>query len=210
MHVNIFKNVKASWPQETELDKIVTMMQTSEKIRMNTLSYRQHRMSGNKKDAERVKIKELPAFAPCALFYGGKRRNDVVGLTDLCYLDFDNVKEGQRLTDAMTILRGDRNVLMVSRSISGLGLHILIRYKLKDMNLPPGRTTMAPARMQELYGRVYQFFGSIYQQKIGLIPDSNGGHMEHLYIVSHDLELYYNPHAEALTIDLNEQTSENI
>lgn len=204
MHVNIFKRVKASWPQETELDKIVDMMQSSEKIRLDTLFYRQYRARYHKMGADELKITRFPAFAPCALLYGGKGRDYVTGLTDLCYLDFDNVKDEKRLIDAMNILRKDRYVLMASRSVSNEGLHILVRYKLKDMEMPPQRTTMTPNEMQDMYGEVYDYLGAKYLYKLALMPDYNARHMERLYIVSYDPELYYNPDAETLTIDLNE------
>ena len=204
MRVNIFKKVKATWGQDTELDKIVSMMQTSEEIRLRTLLYRKIRSSGDKAGTEYMKISKFPAFAPCALFYGGKSREHVLGLTDLCYLDFDNVKEERLLIDAMNILRNDRSVLLASRSVSNEGLHILIRYKLKDMELPPQRNSTTPDEMQELYGEVYDYFAAKYMQKLGLMPDHQAGHMERLYIVSYDPDLYYNRDAETLTIDLDE------
>ena len=209
MRVNIFKRVKASWPQETEHNKIVNMMQSSEKIRLDTLFYRQYRARYHKMGAEELKITIFPAFAPCAVLYGGKGKDYVMGLTDLCYLDFDNVKEENRLIEAMNILRKDRNVLMASRSISNQGLHILVRYRLKDMESPPQRTTMTPDEMQDLYCEVYDYFAEKYLRKLGLMPDYYAGHMDRLYIVSYDPELYYNPDADTLTIDLNEPITDN-
>ena len=123
-------------------------------------------------------------------------------LTDLCYLDFDNIKEEQQLIDAMNILRNDKNVLLASRSVSGEGLHILIPYKLKDMEQPPRRETMTPDEMQDLYANVYKYMADKYQEKLGLMPDYQAGHMERLYIVSYDPELYYNPNAESLIIEI--------
>ena len=93
MRVNIFKSVRAPWPQETELDQIVCKMQSSQELYLRTLLYRKLRASGDKKGAEQMKISKFPAFAPCALFYGGKSRDHVLGLTDLCYLDFDHVED---------------------------------------------------------------------------------------------------------------------
>ena len=151
-----------------------------------------------------MKISKFPAFAPCALFYGGKSRDHVIGLTDLCYLDFDRVEEEKRLIDAMSILRNDSNVVMASRSVSNEGLHILIRYKLKGMELPPQINSMTPKRMQVLYGEVHDYFASRYLPKLDLMPDYNARDMGHLYIVSYDPELYYNPNAESLTIDVKE------
>lgn len=209
MRVNIFKSVKASWPEETELDRIVCMMQSSQEISLRTLLYRKYRASGNKAEAEQMKITRFPAYAPCALFDDRKGREYVIGLTDLCYLDFDNVKEETRLIDAMETLRNDRSVLMASRSVSGEGLHILIRYKQKGMELPPQRVSMTPDEMQEMYSEVYDYFAAKYQQKLGMIADYHAAHMDRVYIVSYNSELYYNPNAEPLTIDLDEPINGN-
>ena len=204
MRVNIFKSVRAPWPQETELDQIVCKMQSCQELYLRTLLYRKLRASGDKTGAEQMKINKFTAFAPCALFYGGKSRNHVLGLTDLCYLDFDNVKEEKLLIDAMNILRNDRSVLLASRSVSNEGLHILIRYNLKDMELPPQINSMTPNEMQGLYGEVHDYFAAKYLQELDLMPDYNARNIGHLYIVSYDPELYYNPNAESLTIDLEE------
>lgn len=209
MRVNIFKNVMASWPQETELDKIVNMMQFSREIHLRTQLYRQFKANGDQLGAEQMKITKFPAFAPCAIFCDGKSRDDVIGLTDICYLDFDDVKDGNLLVEAMNILRNDANVLMASKSVSGEGLHILVRYKLKEIEMPPQRITMTPVKMQDLYSDVYDYLAAKYLQKLSLMPDYHAGHMERVYIVSYDPDLYYNPQAETLTIDLKEPVKDD-
>ena len=207
MRVNIFKSVKASWPQETELDAIVQMMRTSPKIHIWTQTYRQYVAKGDKMGAEQTKLKCFPAFAPCALFYEGKARDNVLGLTDLCFLDIDHIKEERLIEEAMDILRNDPYVMMASRSVSNEGLHILIRYQLKALETPPQRTTMSPDDMQGVYADVYDYFATMYQQKLGLESDYNARDMGHLYIVSYDPDLYYNPNAETAFIDPNELLS---
>lgn len=204
MCVNFFKSLTASWPQKKELVKIVYSMICCEDVSLSTRLYRNFMASDSKDAAEQAKKTKFAAFAPCAIFSEGKERKNVTGLTDLCYLDFDNIKEENRLIDAMNILRNDKNVLLASRSVSNEGLHILIPYKLKDMELPAERDSMTPDEMQELYANVYNYLADKYLETLGLIPDYNAGHMEHLYIVSYDPELYYNPNAESLTIDLKE------
>ena len=204
MRLNIFKSLTASWPQEKELVKIVYSMMCSEDVGLNTRLYRYFMASNSKDAAEQVKRTQFAAFAPCAIFSQGKERENVTGLTDLCYLDFDNIKEEKRLIDAMSILRDDKNVLLASRSVSNEGLHVLIPYKLKDMELPPQRESMTPNEMQDVYANVYNYMADKYMEKLGLMPDYQAGHMEHLYIVSYDPELYYNPNAETLIIDLKE------
>ena len=204
MRVNMFKSMKALWPQEKELVKIVYSMMCSQEVCLRTHLYRSYIASGNKDVADEMKLTKFAAFAPCAIFSEGKKRENVTGLTDLCYLDFYNIKEEKRLIDAMNILRNDRNVLMASRSVSNEGLRVLIPYKLKDMELLQQRDAMTPDEMEDVYANVYNYLADIYLEKLGLMPDYQAGHMERLFIVSYDSELHYNPNAEPLTIDLNE------
>lgn len=201
--------MKAAKLQETELDRIAYMMQFNQEVCNRTHIYRQYLECDEKKKGKKnitrklkeMKITLFPAFAPCAIFYDGKGRENVVGLTDLCFLDIDHIKEGQ-IREAMKNLNDDPHVVMASRSLSNEGLHILIRYKLKDMEKPPQRVTMTTDEMQDVYAKVHSYFTIKYHQKLGLMPDPHTGHMEHLYIVSYDQELYYNPNAETMLIDL--------
>ncbi|MBR1667134.1 MAG: hypothetical protein IJ693_02520 [Bacteroidaceae bacterium] len=204
MRVSIFYNAVATKPQETELDKIAYMMSFSQELSQRTRIYRDY-LGWDKRDkAKKMKITRFPAFCPCAILYGGKARQDVMGLTDLCFLDIDHIDDIKKLREAMSVLQGDKHVVMASRSLSDDGLHILIRYQLKDMEAPPQRTKMSAAKMQKLYRKVYDHLAARYKQKLGVSMDMSAGHMEHLFIVSYDPELYYNSNAEPLTIDPNE------
>ena len=100
MRVSIFKSVKATLPQETEFDKIAYMMQFSQELSERTGIYMQY-FKWNEKDGKNRIVRKLkdmkttrfPAFAPCAIFYGGSARKNVIELTDLCFLDIDHIKE---------------------------------------------------------------------------------------------------------------------
>lgn len=205
MRVGIFKNVKwATQPEETELDKIVYMMQFSQELCARTLKYRKYLAWGRKKRVEDMKISIFPAFIPCAMMNGGKARKDVVGLTDLCYLDIDHIKNEKLIRNTMNMLRNDENVVMASRSISGHGIHILIRYQLKNTETEQEGDRLPPKKMQEIYGKVFNHLAVMYMMKLGLETDMHAGHIEHMYILAYDYELYYNPNAEPLMVDLNE------
>ena len=204
MRLNIVKNLTASCPQEKEFVKIVYSMMCSQEVGLSTQLYRNYIASDSKDAAEQMKETKFAAFAPCAIFSEGKERENVTGLTDLCYLDFDNIKEERQLIEAMNILRNDKNVLLASRSVSNEGLHVLVPYKLKDMERPPERESMTPDEMEDVYADVYNYLADKYLKKLGLMPDYQAGHMERLYIISYDPELYYNPNAESLEIDLKE------
>lgn len=209
MQLNIFKSLLAAWPQDTKLVKIVYSMMCSQKVYLRTHLYRSCLGCDNSYAIEQMKKAKFAAFAPCAIFSEGKARENVVGLTDLCYLDFDKIKDEKLIDDAMYILSNDKNVLLASRSVSGEGLHVLIPYKLKNMEQPPRWESMTPDDMQNLYANVYKYMADKYQKKLGLLPDYQAGHMEHLYIVSYDPELHYNPDAETLMIDFKEPINNN-
>ena len=204
MRLNIVKDLTVSCPQEKELVKIVYSMMCSQEVGLSTQLYRNYIASDSKDAAEQMKKTKFAAFAPCAIFSEGKERENVTRLTDLCYLDFDNIKEERQLIEAMNILRNDKNVLLASRSVSNEGLHVLVPYKLKDMERPPERESMTPDEMEDVYADVYNYLADKYLKKLGLMPDYQAGHMERLYIISYDPELYYNPNAESLEIDLKE------
>ena len=205
MRVNILKSIKSSVFQETELDKIASIMQSSQKLCNMTQQYREQLESvveqADKKALKEQKIKKFPAFTPCASFYDGRTRQDVIGLTGLCFLDIDQISDEKQLLEAMDILRKDPHVVMASRSLSGNGLHILIRYRVHGVEVLLQRVTMTPDKMQRFYAKVYLHIATMYQQKLGQEMDSSSGHMEHLHIISYDPELYYNPNAEALVIE---------
>ena len=200
MRVSISKNVVAAMPQETELDKIVYMMEFSQELCTRTQVYRQNLAWGHKKKVKNMKITRFPAFTPCAIMFEGKTRQDVVGLTDLCYLDIDRIKDDRKVNEALEILRGDSHVVIASKSVSEKGIHILIRYQLAGMETPPQRVTMGTGKMQELYEIVFDYLAGEYKQKLGLEIDSGARHMEHLFIVSYDPDIYYNANAEPIVI----------
>ena len=154
MRLSIFKNVLARSPQETELDDIVRIMQTSE--RLCSLCERRNMLmkEGKKAEADDIKKGMIPAFAPAAMMYEGKGRMNVTGLTDLCFLDIDHVTDEQILA-AKGILRNDNHIVLVARSISNDGLHILVRYELQGME-QPWIATMGRNRMNHTYGSVFK------------------------------------------------------
>lgn len=202
MLVPVFQNIRASWGQDAELDDMVQLMRSDPRVCIWTNIYRQYLAIGDSMGAGQIKITAFQAFAPCARFYGGKGREKVLGLTDLCYLDIDNVEEVNLLDEAMDILRKDPNVVLASRSVSNEGLHIMVRYQLEGMGLPPDRDSMTPKELQDVYGKVYDYLAADYQIKLGLESDQFARHMERLYIVSYDPNLYYNPQAENLIIKI--------
>ena len=193
MRLNIFNNLLTKYPQETELDDIVRIMRDSERLH----SLCQQRVAliadGKKKEADIIKKEKVPAFAPNAFLFDGKSRNHVIGLTDLCFLETDHISEEQ-IDRTMEVMRNDEHVVLALRSMSGDGLHFLIRYGFKDMEQPSYRNTKR-GRMNHIYGAVFKTLKHIYQEKLDVRIDPSGANMERLCLISSDKNLYYNPNA---------------
>ena len=75
-----------------------------------------------------MKITRFPAFTPCVVLYEGKTRQNVIGLTNLCFLDIDHMDQEKEIEEVLNNLRNDKNVVLASRSVSGDRVHILRRY----------------------------------------------------------------------------------
>jgi hypothetical protein len=191
--VCIFNNVIQSNPQETTLEEIVRVMQTSKRLEDLCRQRKKYIKMGNKMKADHIKKKMLPAFSPIAYYFGGKRREDVIWLTDICFLDYDHVEE-EKLTQAIQALRKDEHTLLACRSVSGDGLHLLIRYKFQNRE-HPGIENMTCNRMNFTYGSVFKTISRHYAKIMDFPIDKQGSNMERLCIISYDSDLYYNPSA---------------
>ncbi len=198
MKLCIFSNVLAKYPKSTELDYIVKVMQSSTKLRTLCEEYRKYDILGNKKEKQRIKRKEVPAFIPSALVFDGKGHRHIIGLTDLCFMDIDGLNEEQ-INSAMNILKDDEHVVMAKRSMSNKGLHFLVRYRLKDREQPQ-ITTMSYIRMSLTYSAVFNTLSEIYINKLNLPIDESCRNVVQTCTLSYDEELYYNPNATPYTL----------
>lgn len=204
MQISIFKCVTASKPQETDFETVVDMMRNSQELRRMTDKYRSYMDNGYINSLKELKIGSFPACAPCALLFEGKARNNVIGSTGLCLLDIDHIERG-RIQSIMKMLCQDKHVVFAATSVSGEGLHILVKYSVKEWKRPPQRTEMRPRGMQRLYKKVFDCITDKYESELGLKTDRQAGHMERLLIVSYDPKAYYNPAAEPIFIDSQSQ-----
>jgi len=196
MDVCIFSNLHAKKPQKTSLEKIVHIIQTSHHLEKLTFEARAHYAAGHKKNGDKIKKNELPAFAPCAYFLDGKSREDIIGLTGLCFLDIDKIAEDQ-VDAAMSILKSNDNVLFAARSLSGHGIHILIPYSL-HRNDPFIPLSARPDLANRIYIAVYKSISARFRELLQLPTDQQAAHAEHLCLISFDSKAYYNPRAASI------------
>ena len=202
MRLCIFKCVMSKYPQETELDDIVRIMRTSNRLRALCEKYRHISGKGQKREKRNFKIKEIPAFIPSSLVFEGKGHRNVIGLTNLCYMDIDHLNVKQ-IDETMEVLRQDEHVVLAMRSMSGNGLHFMVKYGFKDMEQPQ-ITTMSANKMVKAYIPVFNTLSQHYQMKLNLPIDESGKNVVQTCNISYDEDLYYNPNAIPYTLIFEE------
>lgn len=185
-----------------DLEMIVDEIRSNQKLFDKTNEYRLILTSGLKDDILKFKRKHFQAFAPNALLFDGKARDNVVGLTDMCFLDIDHIDDSTQLDHAMALLRKDKHVVLAYKSISGNGIHILIRYKVVGWYYPPNRTRMKTDTMQNRYKQVFDRLTNEYQKNLQLPIDKQTNNIECLCLISSDSNAYYNPDAEPVMLTL--------
>lgn len=189
MQVTIFKNLHNGIPQETSLEHVFQIIQTSEKLKEMTEAARRFYAEGNKEAGDRIKKSKLPAFAPAAIMYGGKGREDLVTLTGICFFDIDHLSDEQ-MKDVEQVLKDDKHTLMLSRSVSGHGLHFFVRYSLKhDEHF---QIVLTPKRINMIYGSVFKTLAKHYKGILNVPIDKSGMNAERLCLVSYDADIYLN------------------
>lgn len=189
MQVTIFKNLHNCIPQETSLEHIFQIIQTSEKLKEMTEDARRFYTEGDKEAGDMIKKRKLPAFAPAAIMYGGKGREILISLTGICFFDIDHLSDVE-MKDVSQIIKEDKHTLMLSRSVSGHGLHFLVIYSLKhDEHFQIGLT---PNKINNIYCSVFKTLAKRYKGILNVPIDKSGMNAERLCLVSYDADIYLN------------------
>lgn len=150
----------------------------------------------------------MPAFAPAAILDSGKSKEDVIDLTGLCFLDIDHISEEDTKKTVM-ILSKDPFTRLASISVSGKGVHLLVRYTV-DFGYYDYPFISSPEKLRKLYKGVFIQLAKHYTQKLGLQVDMSGENAERLCIVSHDPKVYYNAESSAYVYDIVNDTITNL
>ena len=186
------------------LQKIVNISRTGPDIVAYTRKAREWYAKGKNEEGNVIKFTQLPAFAPGAILEGGKSKNDVVDLTGICFVDIDHISKKQtKLT--IQILKDDPYTLFVAESVSGKGIHLLVRYTI-DYGAGNMPFLSNPARLRGLYKKVFLNLAALYTEKLGMQVDLSGVNAERLCIISYDPHLYYNPDSQKYIFDFKSQS----
>ncbi|SHL20570.1 VapE domain-containing protein [Xylanibacter ruminicola] len=134
LKVSLFANHHAYTSSLVSLTQIVNMIRFDRIIAANTESYRKTMVVMGKKHANtHIKQKLVPAFSVAVTFHGlGHSESQAEQFTGLAHCDIDHFDSEAKLEAAFERLSKDPHVLLMYRTISGLGLRVLYWYKREN------------------------------------------------------------------------------
>jgi hypothetical protein len=199
MELSYFRKLTSRTPYTIKIRKIVGQTITSPTLKAQTELARSWYQKGKKRKANNVKIL-MPAFAPAAILEGGKTKDNVIDLTGLCFLDIDHISESDA-ESTVKALSNDPFTRIASVSVSGKGVHLLVRYTVEfgDYDNP---FISSPDKLRELYKGVFIQLANHYTKKLGHQVDMCGENAERLCIISHDPNIYYNEESATYVYDI--------
>lgn len=134
LKVSLFANHHSYASSLVPLSQIVNMIRYDKIIAANTESYRKTMAVMGKKHANtNIKEKLVPAFSVAVTFRGlGHGEGQAERFTGLALCDIDHFESNDELETAFERLSNDPHVLLMYRTISGLGLRVLYWYKREN------------------------------------------------------------------------------
>ena len=127
LKVSLFANHHSYTNSLVKLSQIVHLIRYDKIIAANTESYRKTLKVMGKKQADTyIKTQLQPAFGVAVTFSGlGHGAAQASQWTGLAMCDIDHFESVEELEAAVERLSKDPHVLLMYRSIGGLGLHII-------------------------------------------------------------------------------------
>ena len=192
LKVSLFANHLSYSSVLKPLNEIVNLLRYDKIIAENTVSYRKTLKVMGKKQADTyIKSQLQPAFGVAVTFSGlGHSAAQASGWTGLAMCDIDHFESVEELEAAIERLSKDPHVLLMYRSIGGLGLHIIYWYERE-----------AGKRIDDTSWQGAFIKGNEYMAAIAQHPyDKANSDFTRLSGAAGDPNLYFNPQAEPFVI----------
>jgi hypothetical protein len=197
-----YNNVRDQRPAALVDESIlVDTIRDREALMQQTAAIRAARTAGDFTAADTAK-RALPGFTPHALFEGPRQISKMQGYTGLAFIDVDHLgaEEVEDVFSRITALSCTR---MAWRSVSGLGIHILV--ELAPLSgTPEDKAQIFGPRWTEAYVQACQF----YAREAEIEADPACKDVARFCFVNHDPLVYYNPDALPLAIYFEAETAE--
>ena len=135
MQVSLFNGFADKNPKPITIREVVEIIRADQRLQVLTENHRRYRAQGDTARADAEK-NHMPCYSVAVLFSGGKQQKHIVSYTGMSIVDLDHVPR-ERMAEVLEMVRGDEHTLVAYTTISGEGVRVLFRYKMKTHPNPP-------------------------------------------------------------------------
>ena len=219
MQISLFNGFADKNPKPITIREVVEIIRADQRLQVLTENHRRYRAMGDTARADAEK-QHMPCYSVAVLFSGGKQQKHIVSYTGLSIVDLDHIPS-ERMAEVLEKVRGDEHTLLAYTTISGEGVRILFRYAVNKTtdctdytdSSADGSSTLRSNNPRNLwlnnqeYKRVFEQGNEYYCNLLNLPYDEKCKNATRLSGMAHDPEVYYNPDATAIIVDMTKKSA---
>ena len=219
MQISLFNGFADKNPKPITIREVVEIIRADQRLQVLTENHRRYRAMGDTARAEAEK-QHMPCYSVAVLFSGGKQQKHIVSYTGLSIVDLDHVPS-ERMAEVLTMVRNDPHTLLAYTTISGEGVRVLFRYAVNKTtdctdytdSSADGSSTLRSNNPRNLwlnnqeYKRVFEQGNEYYCNLLNLPYDEKCKNATRISGMAHDPEVYYNPDATAIIVDMTKKSA---
>ncbi len=229
MQVSLFNGFADKNPKPITIREVVEIIRADQRLQVLTENHRRYRALGDTARAD-VEKNHMPCYSVAVLFSGGKQQKHIVSYTGMSLVDLDHIVP-EDMARVLTAVRNDPHTLLAYTTISGEGVRVLFRYKTPS-NLPLYGEALQTSRTNNscehpegaphrggavqrteggcrgeaaFYRRVFEQGNEYYSNLLNLSYDEKCKNATRLSGMAHDHEVYYNPDAVPIVVDMTKK-----
>ena len=221
MQVSLFNGFADKNPKPITIREVVEIIRADQRLQVLTENHRRYRAMGDTARADAEK-QHMPCYSVAVLFSGGKQQKHIVSYTGLSIVDLDHVPS-ERMAEVLEKVRGDEHTLLAYTTISGEGVRVLFRYG-PPSNLPLYGEALQTSLYEKnslvtpsiegggqgggsLYKHAFLTGNEYYSNLLNLPYDEKCKNATRISGMAHDPEVYYNPDATAIIVDMTKKSA---
>ena len=213
MQISLFNGFADKNPKPITIREVVEIIRADQRLQVLTENHRRYRAMGDTARADAEK-EHMPCYSVAVLFSGGKQQKHIVSYTGLSIVDLDHIP-GERMAEVLQKVKADPHTLMAYTTISGQGVRILARYEASPNpsqggefgSAMPESPLLGRGGGEAIYKQAFLTVNTYYSQLTGLPYDEKCKNATRISGMAHDPEVYYNPDATALIVDMTKKSA---
>jgi len=204
MQVSLFNGFADKNPKPITIREVVEIIRADQRLQVLTDNHRRYRATGDTARADAEK-QHMPCYSVAVLFSGGKQQKHIVSYTGLSIVDLDHIPS-ERMAEVLEKVRSDEHTLLAYTTISGEGVRVIARFAFsKEDNENRECLLRADKSSSALYTKVFAIVNSYYENLTGLSSDEKCKNATRISGMAHDPEVYYNPDAVPIVVDMTKK-----